>query len=349
MKHHERELFISTIRTGKLYIEYDDLELIVIPPTFEQNLRSLKIFQKAYEQAYNDEIMTEDETLTWMIEKNLWSNEDEEKIKGLQKDIERLKVEIYNARNNDQLKERIRLYIRAGEKQLNDKLSEKNQYFTNTCEGIASTEKTEYLMRKTTYLNKELYSFDDISMSYVLMEWQNSILTENQCRELARNEPWKSLWVIKNNTKIQLFENPPNTELTFNQKNLLIWSQMYDNIQESLDCPANDVIDDDDMLDGWFIVQSKKRDKEKSEREFENSVKSEKIKNASEIFVMANSKKDKDRIEGMNNVHGTNIKRQRSELIKQKSTVGQEEFMDEKLRIQSQSTQMYKGHFKGGR
>lgn len=349
MKHHERELFIYTIRTGKTYIEYNDLELIIVPPTFEQSLRASRLYQKAHDQAYADDIMTEDETLEWMIEKDLWTYEDDEKIKGLEKDIERLKVEIYNARNNDQLKERIRLYIRAGEKQLQEKMQEKNQYFNNTCEGIASIEKTSYLIKSTTYLNKELYNFDDVSMSYVLMEWQNSLISEKQCRELARTEPWKSLWTIKDSAKVELFENPKDTDLTYNQKNLVIWSQMYDGVQESLDCPTNDVIEDDDMLDGWFIIQGKKRDKERAEKEFENNVKSDKIKNASEVYVVANNKKDKDRIDGMNSVHGQAIKNQRMSLIKRKGSVGQHEFADEQLRLQTQSTDMYKGRFKGGR
>ena len=349
MKHHERELFIYTLRTGKTFIEYDDLELVIVPPTFEQNIRALKVYNKAYDQAYSEEIMTEDETLLWMMEKGLWSQEDEEKIKGLEKDIEKLKVEIYNARNNDNLKERIRLYIRAGEKQLQEKIGEKTQYFTNTCEGIASTEKTFYIIRNTTYLNKELFNFEKISLSHILMEWQNSILRESQYRELARTEPWKSMWTVRDKVHTPLFENPPNTDLTYNQKNIVIWSQMYDNIQESLDCPINDVIQDDDMLDGWFIIQGKKREKERAEKEFEDGVKSDKIKNASEVFMMANSNKDKDRIDGMNNVHGQTIKNQRMSLIKRKGSVGQHEFMDEKLKMQTQATQMYKDHVKGGR
>jgi hypothetical protein len=348
MKHHERELFIYTIRTGNTYIEYNDLELVIVPPTFEQNVRACKLYEKTYEQAYIEDIMTEDETLCWMEERELWTNEDEQKVKGLEKDLERLKIEIYNARNNDQLKERIRLYIRAGEKQLQEKLQEKNQYFTNTCEGIASTEKTSYIIKNTTFLNKELYNFDELSMSHILMEWQSSFLSEKQCRELARTEPWKSLWTVRESSNIQLFENPRNTDLTYNQKNILIWSQMYDNIQESLDCPTNDVINDDDMLDGWFIIQGKKRDKERAEKEFENNVKSDKIKNASEVYMVANSNKDKDRIDSMNNVHGQTIKKQRMSLIKQKGSVGQQEFFDEKLRIQSQATNMFKGHVKGG-
>ena len=42
---------------------------------------------------------------------------------------------------------------------------------------------------------------------------------------------------------------------------------MYDNIQESMDCPTEDVINDDDMLDGWFIVQNRKREKDKKEKD----------------------------------------------------------------------------------
>ena len=43
------------------------------------------------------------------------------------------------------------------------------------------------------------------------------------------------------------------------QKNILILSRMYDNVQESLDCPADDIMQDDDMLDGWFIHQKNKK------------------------------------------------------------------------------------------
>ena len=44
-------------------------------------------------------------------------------------------------------------------------------------------------------------------------------------------------------------------------KNIVMWSQLYDNVQESMDAPTKDVIKDDDLLDGWLIVQGKKREK----------------------------------------------------------------------------------------
>ena len=348
MKQHEREFFISLVRIGKVYIEYKDLELAIIPQTVEQTVRSCQAYNKAYEQCYYDGLMTQDETEQWMQERGLWTYEDEEKLKGLQKDLEKLKVEIFNARNNDQLKERIRLYIRVGEKQLQEHNDKKFQYFNNTCEGIASLEKTSYIVKNTTYLNEQLYDFDEVSLSYVIKEWHDSILSEKQLRELARTEPWKSLWVIKDKSDIKLFFKEANQELTHNQKNMVIWSQLYDNIHESLDCPSQDVIDDDDMLDGWFIIQNKKRDKDRAEKEFEENVKSDKIKNASEVFIATNNKKDIDRVNSMNSIHGQNIKQQRFNTLKHKGSVEQHEFQDEKLRIQTQSTNMYKGKFKGG-
>lgn len=349
MKHHEREFFISLIRSGKTYIHYDNLELVIRPLTIEQNIRACQFYNEVYEQAYIDGMMDKEETELWMKEQGLWTYEDDEKVKGLEKDIERLKVEIFNAKNNEQLKERIRMYIRAGEKQLNEQLVKQNQYFGNTCEGIATTEKTSYIIRNTTFLNEKLYDFDDVSLSYVINEWQESLLSEKQCRELARTEPWKSLWIIKDNARIKLFENTEGFELTYNQKNILIWSQMYDNIQESLDCPTVDVINDDDMLDGWFIIQGKKREKEKAEKEFEETTKNSKIKNASEVFIMSNNSNDRDKINNMNDIHGSNIKKQREALIKKKGVVSQNEFFDEKLRVQTEATNKFKGHVRGGR
>lgn len=349
MNQHEREFFISLIRLGNTYIEYGDLELVIIPPTVEQTLRSCQVYNKVFEESIIDGVMTQEENDQWMVDQGLWTEEDDEKTKGLEKDLERLKVEIFNARLNDSLKERIRLYLRAGEKQLNEHLAKKTQYYSNTCEGLASIEKTLYLIKKTTYLNKELYNFDDISLHYILSEWQNSFLEESQCRELARTEPWKSLWILREKSGIKLFNNDQNQELTYNQKNIVMWSQMYDNIQESMDCPSNDVIEDDDLLDGWFILQNRKREKERSEQSFEESVKSDKIKNSSEVFVMARSNKDKDKVESLNNINTTNIKKQREQLIKRKGSVGQNEFLDEKLKLQTLATESYKSHVKGGK
>lgn len=348
MKQHEREFFISLIRSGNIIVKKDDLKLIIKPITIEQNVEACEVYNEAYDQAYIDGIMSQDEMDEWMVANGLWNNSDEEKIEGIKKDLEKLKIEIYNARNNVKLKDQIRRYIRAGENQLSKCILKKNIYYQNTREGFASAEKIAWCIKHTAFHNNQLYNFEHISLPYVIEEWQGSFLNDSQIRDLARNEPWKSLWIIKDSSKLKLFNNPDNTELTHNQKNIIVWSQMYDNIQESLECPPKDVIDDDDMLDGWFIIQGKKREQEKLKQEMENSTKNDKIKNASEVFMMANSKDDANRIDSMNDVHATNIKKQRNAFISQRGEVAHHNLPDERLKIQMQQTNEARRRFTGG-
>jgi hypothetical protein len=339
MKQHEREFFISLIRSGKYFVK----NLVIIPPTIDQYVQACQVYNESFQQAYVDGMMDESEIDQWMREQDLWTKSDDEKLEGLNKDIERLKIEIYNARNNDSLREQIRLYIRAGEKQLVSHINKKNQYYLNTCEGFASYEKLAWIIRNTTYQNSVLYDFDTISLQYIIDEYQNSAIAESKIRELSRSEPWKSLWVIRENAQVKLFNNNPDQELTYNQKNLIIWSQTYDNIQESMDCPQKEVIEDDDLLDGWFILQGQKREREKNEKEFEDSVKNDKIKNSSEVFVMASNDKDVRKIDSLNNPHAAMIKKQREQLLKNKGEVTQDQFADERLNLQMKATNQLRG------
>ena len=135
-------------------------------------------------------------------------------------------------------------------------------------------------------------------------------------------------------------------ELSTDQKNIIVWSRMYDNVQESLDCPSDDVIKDDDMLDGWFIVQKRKREKERAEAEIDNSMSNEKIKNAGELFMMASSQKDADRINSMNDVNSTMIKKQRMATVKAKGEVQDLDFQDKKLELAQRSNEMYVDKFR---
>jgi hypothetical protein len=351
MKHHEREFFIYMIRSGKIYIEKDNTTLIIHPPTIDQSFEASLIYDKAYKQAMIDGIMSEDEINEWMLESGLWSLDKDKKSDGFKQDLEKLKIEIYNNRSDSKLREKIRLYIRSGEKQYAEHLREKTQYYQNSREGYALSEKVSWIIKNCTYKNNKLYDFKDISLSYVIDEWQNSILSESIIRELAREEPWKSLWSIRENIGIKLFNNTDGQELTQNQKHLITWSQVYDNIQESIDCPTEEVIKDDDLLDGWFIVQSKKREKERLEKDFESKTQNEKIKNSSEIYVMAdrNDPNSINKINQLNDAHAKAIKQQRFDIIKQKDgTVRQHDFLDEKRKMQMDITNMMRNNVKGG-
>lgn len=337
MKQHEREFFIATIRSGKTFLKDG---LIVISPTIDQLVQSCQKYNEAYEEALNDGLMTEEEMSSWMKEQYIWTSFHENRLEDIKKKIENFKVEIYEARQDPKLAKRIRLSIRESEDILSAELMQKNYNYQNTCEGFASTEKTAWLIENLTFKNNELYDFSDISLQTVIEQWYMSFLSDNKCRDLARNEPWKSLWIIREKSELQLFANAGITELNHNQKNLIVWSQMYDNIQESLDCPSKEVIEDDDMLDGWFIIQNRKREKEKLEKDFENSTKNAKIKGSSEVFIMAKNPEKAKNIQNMNSATAQAIINQRTKTIDSKGSVGQQDFHDEKMKIHTKKMEM---------
>lgn len=343
MEYHEREFFISSIRSGKVILYHNGIRLEIRPLTIDQTLESNFIYKDAFENSFVDGIMTEYEVQEWMNDNGLWTIDHENKTKSLKNDIEKLKIEIYNNRHERKQREQIRKYLRLAERTLVEHLREKNSYFQNTREGYALSEKVSWIIKNSTYHKDKLYNFKDISLTYIIDEWQSSILSETIIRELTREEPWKSLWSIRENQGIKLFSNTDNEELTNNQRHILIWSQIYDNIQESMDCPDENVIKDDDMLDGWFILQAQKRKAERLEREIEHEIKNDKIKSSKEVFVVTRDRDNQKRIHDMNDPMARSIKQQRNQLILEKGKVSQSELPDEKFELQMQINNLGRG------
>jgi hypothetical protein len=344
VKQYEREYFVSRIRSGFIKINYKNLKLKVFPPTIEDELECNEVCINSYNSSLDDGIKTQDEMGEWMMDRGLWSEKDNQKEKGLNKDLEHLRVEIFNARNNQSMKEKIRTYLRKGEQQLNEHLHKKNIYQENTCEGLALLEKSLELIRRCTYVGSELYDFESVDIREIWHLFYNNTCSDNQIRDIAKSEPWRSIWILRDSNSYELFSNN-GRELSVDQKNLLVWSRMYDNINESPDCPGDDVIDDDDMLDGWFILQRKKRDKEKLESELDNTINHPKLQNASEVFLMAKTDEDAERIDTINDLTGKMVKRERLSVIKQKGSAEQLDFQDERLKLRRQSNQQYKDKF----
>ena len=345
MKQHEREYFVSRIRSGIMPISNKSHTVYVYAPNMLHSLEASRFSMQAYEDAEYEGVMDQDEMHEWMVEHDLWSNEEDEQLKGIEKDVKNLREKIYLNRDNVELRERIRLYLRAGEDGYAELSFKKNEYSPNTCEGIALSARYKYIIEHCcTCLNGDLYDFADMSVDFVSSEYQNAALTERQLREIAREEPWKSTWSVYGKSENILFNNK-NRELTQDQKGILIWSTMYDNIQEHHECPSDDVIKDDDVLDGWFIVQRNKREQEKLEGEVEGELTNDKIRNAHEVFMVPDGDKKLEKINSMNNPTARMFKKQREHLIEQRGSVAQGEFFDEKLGVRSDQNKMYKNKF----
>jgi hypothetical protein len=343
MKQHERDYFVSTIRTGKYRIEVFGKTLEILSPTIDDEYYINKAFIDGFNSAVNDGFKTNDEMVEWMIERDLWSHHEEKDLENIVEKIKENKIAIYHAKNNKKLKDSTRITIRNLELQLQKLNDKKTIYYNNTCEGIATVEKISEHLKRCSYSNGEKYDFDELPVDFISNKYYSMFLSESKIRELARTEPWRTLWQLNSSETFKLFSNN-GRELSHDQKNLLVWSTMYDNVQESMDCPTEDVINDDDMLDGWFLIQTKKRKEEKSSNELDNM--NPKIANSQEVYIMANSQEDRQRIDNLNSREANFIKKQRSDIIKQKGDASQLDFQDEKLKMGRQQTEGIRRQFR---
>ena len=96
MKSHEREYFVSRIRSGVQVMEGNEISLKIIPLTIEDTYLINNTFMKAFNKAQEDGFLTHEELLEESKKRGLGTAEDEEQEKGLQKAIDRLKVELFN-------------------------------------------------------------------------------------------------------------------------------------------------------------------------------------------------------------------------------------------------------------
>jgi len=349
MEQHEREYFISRLRTGIINIRLTDFTLKIKPLTLEQEFHIQERYMEAYKEAQNEGFLTKKELLDSLRERGLWTEEDEKKEEGLQKDIEKLKVELFQNKNKSDIVSHIRRGLKAGKEQLNKVLEKKFQYFENSCEGLASIEKVKEMISISCFKvidgGLEKYDFEEVPADLIVKMYSFQMLGETSLRELARSEPWRSAWLLRDSNAYELFDNKGG-QLTPDQKGLLTFSRMYDNVQESMECPSEDVIEDDDMLDGWFILQKRKRDSDRAKSEVDQQTANSKISNSDEIFVMASSKKDAERINNINSITAQKTKERRFQTLKKQGQAVDSDFEDQKIRLNQMANEQFKGKFR---
>ena len=316
MELHTREYLISRIVLGIVKLKVRPrLTLIVNAPTIEQNYEAQEVYQDTFEQAYFEGIPLQEEVYEMLIENGLWSPIDDTTMKKVATDIEDFKIQLYKALFDRKAQVSIkRILSIAKEKQI--ELHRRRHIYDHTsCQGVASYSRSCWIIENCTTNNeKKAYNFNGYSISQVLSDYQSNILEEHEIRELSRSDPWRSIW--SSSKKEGTLFGKKGITLTDEQKHLIMWSSMYDNIAESPDSPSEAVLEDDDMLDGWLLIQRREREKDKKEKSVESVIGNQKISGADEVFVAAKSQEDIDRINQLNDMRASIIREQRLGQIK---------------------------------
>lgn len=326
MDYIEKQRVIDSILWDKVITQNSTgKELILDTPSNEDRVRSNLIYDKLLQEATNAEMLNKEDALKIFG----WTIDDETEIEGLKKDINNIKRGLlgYYPLHKSKIRQGKQL-LRGAEKALLKRIIKKYNCFIYTSEHYASIESQKYLISRITKIETEqkdryrsywqtdcdFYNETDLDLidNLRVIFFDEANYTEEVLREIARSEPWRSLWTCMKNTQKLLGSQ--------NQRQLLYWSQVYDSIYDAYDRPAMEVINDDDLVDSWFIIQSEKMDKQSKEKSIQEKVKPGKAGGRQEVFVMSDKDGSKDIYEINSPINKARITQQQR-LIKEKGQI----------------------------
>jgi|LakMenE01Jun11ns_1017448.scaffolds.fasta_scaffold9959619_10 hypothetical protein len=297
----ELERDIYRILSGKLLFSYNKKKYVL---TFPKPILKYKA-NLIYESIINDEKYNE-----WIRLENLdkymqymgvWEPGMSAFMKKSEQEIDNLKVSLYNNRLNAKLTNRTKLQLNNLRAKLGQLNGIKQTYYMQTLEGYAESIKNEFIMVNTIYHNgkKAFDKFKSLKNSLnkftnIVSEIDKHGLSVSDYRRIAKSDLWRSLWNVG---KTNIFKNAVS-EWTEEQLTIVSYSMMYDSVYEHPEKPTDNVINDDDMLDGWMIIQ--RRAIEKSKKQDEMLKTNNKLGKAQEVFIFTDSDEGIQEVMSMN-------------------------------------------------
>ena len=285
------------IITGKLIFNYNNKEYCLVQRTSILKYRATLLYSSIInDEKYNEWIRNEN-LEKYMMFLSVWTRDMASFVTRADKQMDDLKVSIYNNRFNLKQTNKLKKQLQSTREQLNNVLVVKQTYHAHTLEGYAESLKYEFIIMNTLFHKKKKvfssHTAHSIFNSLVSEINQYNISSSNY-RQLARSEMWRSYWSLG---KEQVF-NKAISSWTDEQRSLAGFSNMYDSIYAHPEKPPDSVIEDDDMLDGWMILQNRTNDKNKQQDELLKS--NPKLGKAQEVFVFTDNANTASEILDMN-------------------------------------------------
>ena len=294
---YEKNLY--RILQGRLRLTLGDLVLFVYEPTPELLEESFEIYDEAYKKAYFRGAYIQKELLEILVNNELWSPLDDKKAKEIEKQIEDLKVDAFQSFYDSKKLRGIKIGIRNKEREHLRYASKKHLLDHVSCEGVASFSRAVWVISQTTcFKDGAHYDWKNYPISIIMDHYNSDRILPETFRAIARRDPWRTMWSNGKNHSNLL--GKPAYQFTRDQMMLCTYSNMYDSVYENPESPNEKVMEDDDCLDGWFIAQKRKQDKDKKKQEIEDMISNPKIANSQEVFVVADNQEAANEIYSLN-------------------------------------------------
>jgi len=309
-------LYLSRILSGFYTFLYKDKKYKIVYPDISVKYEADLFAEAEYESNKFNDWIHDDEIIYVLIDMGVWSIDGDTRLKNLEKQIEDIKVDLYKNFLNPTKIKSLRKTLDNYKRNYSKLYEARHSLDHITASGYSNLLKSQYILIHSVYDandNKIFNNLDNIDNNQ-LNEIAN-IIAQNSIdistfRFLARSDIWKNYWSAN---KENLFDKA-TINWTDEQRTLVVLTKMYDSAQEHPECPPDNVFEDDDIFDGWMILQKRENEKNKTKNRTDKML-DKKLNKAQEVYLMANSKEEAQNIYGLNDAQSLGILKERNQVI----------------------------------
>jgi hypothetical protein len=336
MDYHTKELIVHNLLANRRHFYYGRQLYVVKNPSIDILLQADEIYHQCLSDNKYAEWLRLANCEKLLKVRHLWSDDMALDMRAMEARLDSVKINLYKNFYRKDVVTRTKKEIQNLYKNINRLYSILHNLDQYTVEYYADVLKISYILQNCLYLDGRLVEVvDTMSFNSILSQFNFSLLSASDIRDIARSEPWNGYYRIDAN---------PFTcsiaELNDTQKALLSYSQMYSSIYENPNRPDDGVIQDDDALDGWMLSQKIERDKERQENNTQNMTKKN---NADEIFLPAYSGQDIMDIRDLNTQESESVKKQKFTAIQKAGIIEDGNLPDRQAQMRA-TLMAQKGH-----
>lgn len=329
---------LEVILANKLYLKVDGRTVYFKSPNIDLKYRSSIFYERTIQSSNYEDWLTKESIPSALISRSIIEANTRANLGEMDKSIEEEKVALFKAAHSPKEIKRIKKQLVLLRDKHTELINRLHCLDYITVEGYAELLKSQFIIRHSIfYKRRKFLKKDTPYYIYEQIVGQLNELRPNytEIRQIAKGEDWGAIWRA---SKGRPFKGSP-FNWTDEQKHLVLLSQMYDNIYKNPECPKDNVIQDDDMLDGWLILQRRKINKEKEEKGLKELIPGFKDGNGENFVFVDNvnellgSEIKPEDINQFNDAQGNMIKNQRQGVINNSGEDGvtQSQFLDVKL------------------
>jgi hypothetical protein len=309
-------LYLSRILSGFYIFVYQKTNYKLIYPDISIKYQAEIYAQNEYEDNKFNDWISDDDILYTLIDLGLWNREGDNNLKKLETQIEDLKVDLYKNFLNPNKIKNLKKSLNNIKKNYNKMYEIRHSLDHITPTGYSNHLKNQYILIESLHDLQDNKIFPDFnSVNYELLNSLSLLISQNSIdisifRSIARSDLWKNYWSAN---KDKIFDKA-TTDWTDEQKTLVVLTKMYDSAYEHPECPPDSIFEDDDMFDGWMIIQKRENEKNKNKNRTEKML-DNKLNKAQEVYFMAGSKEEAQNIYSLNDINSQNIIKERNTVI----------------------------------